>query len=911
MAVNKLSDATHPKRPKRIPFQIPQTVRRVETNRLVPPVRGGRLWERKGLFDTTGESGQRRLSLIVAPAGYGKTTLISQWIAELQSQSIGVAYYAASERDADPAIFLAMLASALGGCGINAHSGAQPDGPEGLSIDEILLGLELADHQLVLFVDDFEKINDPSISALMRQFIAGAPRSVHVVIASRTFPDIPLSSLDISGELRLIDAHQLRLGKEELAWLLNLEPNGAEVDDVAACTQGWPVTVELYRLWRERRRVFDDQAKFGGHVDEVRNYLAEQLFSALPTENYELLIDIADQEEVNAKLVDAMRERQDSGVVLADIAKALPSLMRIITEDDGPTYKLHPLILDHLRQILTRDRLRRERLSRKATHWFLRHHRYPQAIRSAFASRDHLTIATVLESLRPIHIVVAGGVTALRLILREIPAEEIAANPRLGIMASLAHFKAGFYVEATGMLERIRESTRNFTIDPNGQNEWLAVEGYFTETIFRCQTRRCSPDTERVCARAMAAAKDDPLIWASGEHVVMLMQQIRGDLDASDAAIRRGRSILETIEPSRNAVTEIAAHQALVLLARGELRKLASFSRAYERDSGEEDSEFSSTPVMLRLILAAVRYEQEFSEGAVDLLRKSLMEHHPGALWSDQYAITYPCVAIRLYLQSGLAAVLAYLDDEMHMARRNGIEALPDLLAWLRVEYLARAGDVDHATPVAAGLDSQAADWRGWRELDAESVAKWRLEDAFGHSESALTIAEALVEAGHAGGRLRTELKGLILAALTHSSNGQTEKALGTLLEAVIKAYPMGYIAPFAEEGARIVPLIDALLVTPADAFARRHLTEIRRVSLRSMVNADDALNERENEIIGYLAQGLSNKHIARRMGVTAHTVKFHLKKIFAKLGVATRRAAVAKVHGMSAGQSEPSHVAE
>jgi LuxR family maltose regulon positive regulatory protein len=108
-------------------------------------------------------------------------------------------------------------------------------------------------------------------------------------------------------------------------------------------------------------------------------------------------------------------------------------------------------------------------------------------------------------------------------------------------------------------------------------------------------------------------------------------------------------------------------------------------------------------------------------------------------------------------------------------------------------------------------------------------------------------------------------------------------------------------VAPFAEEGSQLLPLVDALAVEEGiDAFARRHLGEIRR-AIRSAMDRTDSgqLNPREREIVRHLAEGVSNKVIARRMGITDHTVKFHLKRVFSKLEVSTRRAAVAKVLAM------------
>jgi len=887
-----------------------------DMSRLVPPKRRGRLCERRELLGSLiDDMQQTRVTLIVAPAGYGKTTLLSQWCSRLDEQHIPVAYYSALERDRDPSLFLAMIAGALQHVGIEI--GERPAFDEGrlredVSIDDILLGLELAGQRLVLIIDDFEHVNDPAVTSLMTALIDAAPPSVHIVVASRSFPAIPLSTLEIEGQMRLIDTYQLRLRRDELAWMLDLDADMPEVREVAERTQGWPVTAELYRLWRERHRAHDTRATFGGHVAEVHNYLAEQLFSSLPPEQYALLVDIADRNEVQPELVDAMRGRQDSARLLQDIARTMSSLMWVGRDHDSIVYRLHPLLLDHLRQTLSEDVTRRTALAIAASAWFLDRHRFPDAIRAALASRDEAAILETVRALRPLHILIAEGATALRQILRELSEERIARHPRLQIMATIAHFKAGFFAESRSMLDRIREATDNFTRDPDGHPDWLTVEGNMTDLILYCQVSRYSPRIEELYGVVMAAAGDDHSIWGSGEVVMMLVRQMRGELDAADAAISRARHVYGAIELSRYSHTQIAGHEMLIMIARGRLRRAIELIASYHKQPDLEVPDEASTPILLKLILAGIRYEQEYSDTAVEALKNSLVEHSKSESWSDQYAIAYPPITTRLFVREGIAAVLDFIAEARVRAHRIGLEALPDMLDFLEIGYRARDGDIEGARRLAAAVALEAcangndalAAVRGWRERDAAIETLIRLQLAQSLPDEALSSARMLVRLGQSGGRLRTMIKGLVFAALAQLAKGETEGAKADLLHAVLLAYPEGFVAPFAEEGAQWAGLIEAVAEDPAiDAYALRHLDEIRRAISGAMTRCDNGqLNPREQEIISHLAEGLSNKVIARRMGITDHTVKFHLKKIFSKLEVSSRRAAVAKVQAEGLG---------
>jgi LuxR family maltose regulon positive regulatory protein len=879
---------------------------RGKSSRLVPPRRGGRLCERRELLESLDETLQTRVTLIIAPAGYGKTTLLSQWCERLEQKQIPVAYYSASRADRDPSTFLAMMGGAMVEAGIDM--GEQPPFLDGkirddIAVDDILLGLEVTGQSLILIVDDFERVNEPAITAALTSIIDAAPDSVHFVIASRTFPALAVSTLEIEGRLRLIDSYQLRLRHDELAWMLDLDVNSAEVAEVAAQTQGWPVTAELYRLWRERHLAHDTRATFGGHVTEVHNYLAEQLFSSLPTEQFELLIDIADRDEATAELVDAMRVRSDSARLLHNIARSISSLMWTGHESDSTVYRLHPLLLEHLRQTLGQDPVRRSRLAANASLWFLDQHRFPDAIRAAIESRDSTVIDRVIRAMRPLHILVADGAAMLRAILREVPDEVRARHPRLQIMAAIAHFKAGFFAEGRAMLERIRATTQGFTIDPDGQRDWLVVEGNLTDLIFFCQVSRMSSRVEVLYDIVMDAAADDAIIWGAGEIVMMLVHQVRGDFDAAETAIVRGRGIYDTVELSRYSHTQIVGHEALVLMARGRLRRALELIATYQRQPDFEVPDDISTPTLLRLLLATIRYEREFSDSSVEAMKSGLAEHSVSESWFDQYAIVYPALATRLFGREGAEAVFALLDEARGRALRTGIEALPDFLTCLEIEYRARNGNVVVADKLAGeiGLEewvngvSPGADTRGWRESDPAVQALTRLRIARKQFGDASILAKRLATDGHNGGRLRTEIKGLILCALAASE--ANEAATPDLLKAVLLSYPEGFVAPFAEEGSQLIPLIESLLSEDIDAYARRHLETIRRTIAGAMGGTDSSeLNAREREVVGHLAEGLSNKMIARRMGITDHTVKFHLKKIFSKLDVSTRRDAVAKM---------------
>lgn len=879
------------------------------SSRIVPPQRRGRLCQRQELLESLDESLRARVTLIVAPAGYGKTTLLSQWCERLISKQTPVAYYAASERDCIPTVFLTMIASALSEAEIDSTDQADAfdkiDRDE-ITLDDILLSLELSGQQLALIIDDYERINDAAVNQILTELINAAPPTLHLVIASRTFPAIPLSTIELEGGLRLIDAYQLRLRQDELAWFLEIDPDTPEISEIATRTQGWPVTAELYRLWRQRRQAYDPRATFGGHVAEVHNYLTEQLFSSLPKEEYDLLVDIADRDEVCAELADAMRERTDSAHLLQAASHSISSLMWADNEHGVIQYRLHPLLLEHLRQNLEQNVARREQLATRAARWYLEKQQFPEALKTAIESQNKATITDVIRQLRPIHIMIASSATRLRVILREASEELIAKHPRLQVMLAIAHFKAGFFAESRKMLEKIRQATNDFTHDSDGHHEWLSIEGNFIDLVFFCQVSRMSTRVEELRDIVMAAATDDPTIWGACENVMMLAHQIRGDFDAADAAIQKARQLYDTVEPSHYSNTQITGHEVLVLIGRGKLSAASELITHYQKHPDLDFPDDTSTPTLLKLIHGAIRYEQEFSNLAVEAIRENFAEHSKTESWFDQYAIAFPSIAMWIFLSDGPAAALAYIADIRERAHRSDIEALPDFLTFLEIDFSARGQDLQHAERLAQRVDlkgcadatDRLAKIRGWREKDTATRAMIRLCFAQNENEGALEYAVALAKAGEQGQRLGTEIRGHVLSALAFQKLGNANQACLSLHRAILLAYPEGFVAPFAEDGSELTPLIEMLAADEQmDAFAKRHLDTIHRAINSAMSKQHrDELNAREQEVVGYLVEGMSNKLIAREMGISHHTVKFHLKKVFSKLKVSSRRAAVAKV---------------
>lgn len=875
---------------------------RVGRNRLAPPVQLTALIERDLVLRSLDMARAGRLTQVIGPPGSGKTTVLSQWRARLLAAGVRVAWYTASEREREPQAVLHMLVRALDLAGVDmADTGLldTPDAEPRAALDAILLKLETTPGELVLVVDEYERVENPRVAAIIEGLVETAPDSAHLVIGSRRRPSLAVSVLRAQGVVRTIDAGELRFSVQELGALLDLPEDSPDLAIIAERTEGWPVAVALYRLWRARSGGDDSLSPlFSGQVAEVAEYLTEQVFATLEQEQQALLTDLSILGYIEAGLADFVRQRSDSATLLRSVEIALPGLVEHGASDTEPVYRFHPLLIDYARSRADAPAARTRDRRLRAMAWFERRQRYVDAIQHAQASGDPTALTRLLADLRPLHVFLAHGVGELRAILRELAPEHLAAHPRLRLMAALAHFKSGYFGEAGAMLDEVRALTAGFTREPFGAVRQLQSEATAFELLASAYVDGAATEAEGHLAALAATSQDDPLMWAWAQNIMIVLHEEAGDLTASREAIARTRAIYTTNGMVRFADVSLLNHDLLLALAHGQLRLATDLAAGMRRVRLADLSSDVPVIAMSRIAIASIDYERRYVESAADAARQGLDQFGEAETWGEPYAIAHAVIADVAWRRGGVMGLRRFVDEARQRVRRIGVRSADNFLAALGAGYLVRAGELAEAAPQIARLEARRAAWAAgarsaWRERDATALtlALWSL--ASRRPDEAARIAQSLIDEGLAGGRLRTEVKGRVLLALAL----QDPAAMAAALEA---AQPEAMVAVFAEEGDAILDLVRAAAADEAAGpLARRHADAVLRALTlgRRQVNA---LNEREAQIVAHLADGASNKLIARRLGLTENTIKFHLKKVFAKLGVTSRKAAAAAARDLA-----------
>ncbi len=872
-------------------------------HRLAPPALRTPTVDRALVLRSLAAARTRRLSLLVAPAGFGKTTVLAQWRDRLEDEGVAAAWYTASEADREPAAFLRMLARAAHRAGVDMAASGVLEGsatPAGVALDALLLALDLHGGEVVLILDDYDRIAGEEIDAHVNALLQTASENTHIVVASRRKPDFAPAALLAAGGARVFEAGELKMTRREVSELLALPPASPEVEIIAEHAQGWPAVVELYKLWRDEGRGGPDQlaALAMSHPAEVADHLAQEVLATLPPELRALVGDLGQLREVDAELVDSARERSDSAALLDELAGMLPGLVQPAA-GPGRVYQVHPLILDHARRRAHGDPERARGLNHRAALWLEGQRRFEEAVEQAQTSRDGAFLDGLLARMQPLHIFLHGGAAELRAILRRLPPDRIEAHPRLQVMAALAHLKSGFFTEAGALLEGVRRRTDGYRADPFGDGRRLALEGAAVELLLTAYAEGAAAQTEPYMAEIARRAGDDPMMWAWRENIHIVLHQERGEFGACRNAIARTRAVYDSYRRTDFAGAQVASHEMLLALGQGSLRQAAELSAA-ARELRRLPSPFGA-PVLAvsRMVSALVDYERRFTELSVDLARTGLEALGDADTWAEPAMAVYAPAADVAARREGLEGLTRFLQDARGDVRRVGLRSLETFFDALQVIGAARSGDLSRTQDEADRLRQARSRWAAgeassWRERDAVALALFLQALAEGDGTTAATEAAALTEAGAREGRLRTQIKGQVLKALAAERAGAPAPALAILGQALDLAQPQGFLAVFAEEGQALAPLLaGASRATSLALPARRHAEAVLK-AMDAGARRPDALNEREAEILAHLMEGASNKLIARRLGVTDNTVKFHLKKIFTKLGVNSRKAAAA-----------------
>jgi LuxR family transcriptional regulator, maltose regulon positive regulatory protein len=853
----------------------------------------------------------RRLTLVSAPAGFGKTTLVGKWAKERADKGRPVAWLSVDEDDNDPARFLAYLVAAIGrGTGeegfgegvLAALRSPEPPRIEALTgalVNEVA-GLPGG---LDLVLDDYYAIDSEGVHRIVTILLEHLPEGAHLIISSRVDPPLPLARLRARGQMVRLGASELAFTREEVVAFLNgvmeLDLSSDDVASLEERTEGWIAGLQLAALsMRDREDLSGFVEAFSGSHRDVLDFLAEEVLSRQPAHVREFLLETAILGALTGSLCDALTGRKDGQGMLERLETE--NLFVVALDDERYWYRYHHLFADFLR-----GRLRHEtpelvgELHLRASGWYEENGNLAEAIGHALAAPDHELAARLIGG-GSAQAFSRGEVPTVLRWLEALPTEAKRHRPRLFLQHAMALALTGRPDDVEHLLEEAERAAEATGVDrrflsgfASAVRSWCArLRGDAPHAIELARRALSLLPDEAGGLRAFAAVVLGDTLWTTGD--------LAAAGEALAEATRIGRSAGH-VYSTLSAVTLLARVQA----ERGCLREASETLGQALRFAEEQGVELLPAAGAIHIGMGALYYERDDLDGAERALETGIgMAERTGNVTDLVWGYVTLSRAKRARRDEGGALEMAR--KAYRVARDYGADLeIAIAAAWMMRLRLIR-GDLAEAGALERERATDAEDAAAAaRVLDRITSARWL--HARGSHRDALRLLEGPREAAEANGRTRDLIVILTLRALAQWVSNEKERAVDTLAKALVLAEPEGYVRTFVDEGKPMAELLSGVveaqqrgrLDPPIPAhYVSKLVAALERDDAGAWLPAAGLLEPpsgRELEILRLVAAGKSNRQIASELFVSVGTVKTHLNNLYRKLDARSRTQAVAR----------------
>ena len=859
----------------------------------------------------------RKLTLISAPAGFGKTTLLSEWIEDAQRRGpeVRVGWLSLDENDNDPSRFLTYLVSALQRAdpAISPEALARPLTPFEPALTALINDVAESAHEIILVLDDFQLIEEKSIRDALVFLLDHLPSNLHLAVASRSDPLLPVARLRAGGELTELRAADLRFTPDEAAVFLgrmgDLELSAADVAALDARTEGWIAGLQLAALsMRDRSDVSGFIEGFTGSNRFVIDYLAEEVLQRQPDEVREFLLRTSLLDRLSGSLCDAVTGQTGSSEMLESLER--DNLFVVPLDDRRQWYRYHHLFADVLRARLVRDRPDRATdLHVLASEWYERNDLPEDAVTHALAAADFERAASVIEGAVPAVRKSRQDATLLRW-LTLLPDEIIDRRPVLGVYCAWSSLVAGDVEAVEPRLRAAERALAATTADGTPAHDSAAGEELrmlpVMIAVYRAAVAQARGDLVGIREHAERAldliGPDDHLGRGAAAGFLGLAAWAAGDLEAGLRAFGEVRTSLRLAGNVADALgTTIVLADMLVPLGR-----LREAQRSYEQAlllATEHEPPPQSTADLHVGISELLREQGELPAAAEHLAASEALGER-ASLHENRHRWFVAMAGLR-EAEGQLDGALDLLTTAERLYRRgffpevrpiSAMKAriwiaqgrLAEALAWVNDQGLSAADDLSYLREFAHIT------------LARLLIAQHSSDPQKGSIHEALGLLDRLLEAAEAGHRVGSANEILVLQALAHAAQGHTPLALQPLERVLARAEPEGYVRLFTDEG---VPMAVLLQAAAARGIAPNYVGRLSRTFVHgegaTIQPIPEALSERELHVLRLLATELSGPQIARELYVSLNTLRTHTRHIFGKLEVNSRPAAVLRAEAL------------
>jgi len=873
------------------------------------------LVRRPRLLDRLNAGLKRKLTLVCAPAGFGKTTLVSAWI-----QRVGrpVAWLSVDEGDNDPARFWAYLLAALQtvktsapGAAISEATRLMLQNPQSLTettIETCLITLinDITDTfpPFILVLDDLHILTDTTIHEGLTFLLDNHPPQMHLAASTRADPPWPLARMRARNQMTELRQSDLRFTPEETSTFLNdvmrLPLSPTNVTALQTHTEGWIAGLQMAALsiqGLDEQSVAHFITNFSGRHHFILDYLTDEVLKRQPQPLQNFLLHTSVLDRLCGDLCDALLDSPaTSQTILEHLQQS--NLFLISLDSERVWYRYHHLFADLLRARLqqTHPDVVVE-LHRRAATWHNQHDFTSEAIHHALAAETYEWAADMLEqALQKIYTWPTVTTVHLQQWLDRLPDDVLHARPRLHLIAARVFYVTRKPEAAERLLQTLESILKDRSSDPETETllglltadraSYAAVQGQVRKAIDLAQ-------------QALAHLPEDSLTTRMRVASILGMAHFRaGDVAESAQAFSQAIAAAEAADIAF-AATPLACNLADVQITQGQLREAQRTCQQGIRMGTVNDKPTSSLGYAY-LAMAKVLYEQNDLSAAAQYAHDGL-KHLEQAGTPDSFGTGHAVLARIQQAQRDKAGALAAIEKACDIARRSNIPRMIHLIGAYQARIWLAQGDLVQATGWA----------QNYRQLDSveylrefEDLTLARVLLAEGKVPEALALLDIVQPPAESAGRTGSVLEMLILRSLALHTRENLRAALATLKHALALAAPEGYIRIFADEGKPMAMLLSRIHTSTGEQSLIQYSQQLlsafadkpEKSALPHLTQPlIEPLTGRERDVLRLIAEGLTNPEIAQRLFISLPTVKSHTRNIYGKLDVHSRSQAITR----------------